>query len=144
MKAKIQLYKLSLRKRLGRQFEQFKKYCYTSIFSSLLVFVLFFVSTSILHIYYLLSFVVVYIIGVSFSFVINKFYIFNLFTPKRLSKLYFQFFIIDFFAFIGNLMLLYILVDFFNIWYLLAQLFIILVGSPILFMGYKNLVFSHK
>ncbi len=137
-------YNLSFKHRVKRQLKNFRRYCYISLCSSGVLFTLLFIFTSLLNIYYILSFIMAFAISATLNFTLNKIYTFNFFNPKRLAKQYYQFFIVSFSAFSVNIILLYILVEFFHSYYLVAQLTIGLVGSPILFIIHRRFVFSHK
>jgi len=141
---KFETYNLSLKERLKKQIKQFKKYCYISVASGVLMFTLLFLFTSLLNIYYLLSLTMAYTITVTGNFILNKIFIFNRFHPESLSKQYSQFFIVSFSGFIGNFIALYVLVSYFKWGYLFAQLLISAVGLPLLFFCYRNLVFSFR
>jgi len=137
-------YNLSFKHRIKRQLKNFRRYCYISLCSSGVLFILLFIFTSLFNIYYILSFTMAFTMSTTLNFILNKIYIFNFFNPKRLTKQYYQFFIVGFSAFSVNIILLYVLVEFFHFYYLVAQLTIGLVGLPILFIIHRRLVFSHK
>jgi len=143
MKHRVEFYRLSLKDRVKRQIDKFKRYCYTSFISASLMFLLLFIFTSTLHIYYLISFVMAFVVSLTLSFVLNKLYTFNSFNPTKITKQYSYFFIVSIVAFIGNFLALYVLVGIVGLWYLLAQLIIGLVGLPILFLSHKRYVFAH-
>lgn len=141
---KVKLYRLRLKGRIKRQIKQFRIYCYTSFISAGLMFFLLFFFTSLLHIYYLLSLIMVYVVTITTSFILNKMYVFKLFNPTKLTKQYHHFFVISIVSFVVNFFALYILVKFIGMWYLLAQLLIGLIGLPILFLSHKKFVFSYS
>jgi len=140
---RVRFYNLSFKSRVKRQLKKFKRYCYISLCSSSVLFILLFIFTSILKIYYLFSFIMAFILSTTLNFTLNKIYIFNFFNPKRLTRQYYEFFIIGFSVFFVNVALLYIFVEFFHFYYLLAQLTIGLIGLPILFLIHKKVVFSY-
>ncbi len=141
---KLETYKISFKDRIKRNLKKFKKYCYISLLSGSLLLVFLFTFTSLLRIYYLLSFIFASIISITLNFLLNRIYNFNNFNPKRLPKLYSEFLVISVASFSLNAILLYILVSIFKIFYLLAQFLIGILGLPILFLVHKKIVFNHR
>ena len=142
-KTKFMTYDLTLKQKLTYHIVSFRKFCYTTIACAVLLYTLFFIFTSLLHVHYILSFVIAYPIAMSFAFMANKIWVFNSFNPKAISRQYVQFFYVYMATFIVNLILLYILVEFAGFWYLLAQLVIGIIITPLVFLVTKIVVFSH-
>lgn len=142
-RGRISIYKPSIKQSVRWHFKYFKVYCYTSIIGAILMFSLLYIFTDVFKIYYIISFTIVYIIVTTNAFLLDRFFVFRLFNPKRMHKQYYRFFIISIVAYIINLTFLYILVHFFDIWYLLAQLIISVVGLPLLYLSHRNMVFSY-
>ncbi|MBU1136178.1 MAG: GtrA family protein [Nanoarchaeota archaeon] len=141
---RVKVYDLTLKQRINLHFKQFKKYCYFAIATTLILLLLLFILKSLFKIHYLISFMIAYFIAASINFILNKYYTFNLFNPKTISRLYYEFSILNAGVFILNLVFLYVLVEFFNIWYFFAQVLISLGFAPVKFFINKKLVFSHR
>jgi|SRR3989344_460625 len=144
MEERIKFYKRNLQYRIKMNLKVFKIYTYTSILGAIIMFLTLFILTSAFRIYYILSFIIAFIISLTVNFILNRVYTFRKFNPKKLSRQYFEFFLVSISAFLANLISLYILVELFHIFYLLSQLIISLIGLPMLYLVNKKLVFSHK
>jgi len=142
-KGKVGVYRPTLKQNISWHFKHFKLYCYTSAIGAILMFSLLYILTDVFKIYYILSFTLAYLLIVTNSFLLNRFFVFRLFNPKRIHRQYLQFFIVNIVAYVTNLIFLYILVHFFGIWYLLAQFLIAVVGLPILYLSHRVMVFNH-
>ena len=142
-KWKIAVYKPTIKQTLNWHFKHFKIYCYTSVIGAVLMFSLLYISTSVLKIHYMLSFTIVYAIVATTSFILSKFLVFRFFSPKRFHKQYCQFFAISLVFYILNLISLFIIVNFFGVWYLLAQFIISVIGLPVVYLIHRKIVFEH-
>ncbi len=139
----IRTYNYNLTERFKRRFKQLRLYCITSVASGALMFLLLFIFTSLIGYHYLISLTISFILTTTASFVFNKIFVFKTFNPKKLTQQYYEFFIVSISVYVVNFIFLFILVDLFNMWYLLAQFLISIVGLPILYMVHRKLVFSH-
>ncbi len=140
---RLEVYRLSFKERIKRRAKQLKRYCYVSSISAAVTFILLFIFVSLLNFYYITAFVIAYLASATLSFFLNKILIFNIFNPKSLQKQYYQFFMVNVLFFLANLVLLYVFVEFFGLWYLLAQVLISLIIVLARFLSYKNYVFNH-
>lgn len=89
---------------------------------------------------HLIAVVAIYIIGVLFSFVANKHWVFN--SPQNGQKQFIQFVVVYLAALILNLILLYILVDIFGFQHELVQLGLIFVIAGFIFLLNRLWVFK--
>ncbi len=100
--------------------------------------------TDILGLWYLLSSVLAFIISFFVSFYLQKFWAFG---DKNKDVLYRQLILclsIALFNLAVNTVLMYVLVDLFGLWYMLAQFFIIGLIATWNFMAYKFFVFNQQ
>ena len=142
-KKDVEYYKPSLKQSVKWYFKHFKVYCYTSFIGGTLMFSLLYIFTSVFKIHYLFSLTLVYIIITINAFLLNRFFVFKLFNPKKIHKQYSQFFIVSLIFYLLNSFFLYVLVEIFGFWYLLAQLIIGVIGFPVTYLTHKHIVFSH-
>ncbi len=138
----VRLYKRSIKARAKQQLEQFKSYLKISLICAGILFILLFLFTSVLRIHYLISFLISFAIAGSFNFFLNRYRTFRGFNPIKLTKLYYKFFVVSSSSFLLNILFLFLLVNFFNIWYLLAQFYIALIGLPIMYFVHKKWTFD--
>ncbi len=141
---KVKTYNIGVKKRVKRHFKEIKHYLFACCINGVIMFVMLYFLTSIFNLHYLISLVFVYILVVTSGFFFNKYWIFNNFNPKRMHKMYSEFFLVSFIGFILNMSLLYLLVDVVGVFYLFAQLIIVIPGFPLVFTLHKNIVFSHR
>jgi len=141
---RFKTYKISIKERIERHFENFKKYCIINLISGFKMLLLLFILTSIFNVFYLLSFLLSSLFSITLDFVLNKKYTFNKFNPKTIYKQYSDFFIVSFSSFIINFILLFIFVEYLHLWYLLSQLLISFILAPLRFLIHQKRTFSHK
>tara|TARA_Y100000310_G_C20375856_1_gene665710 strand:- start:130 stop:582 length:453 start_codon:yes stop_codon:yes gene_type:complete len=142
-KGRIGVYRPSIKQMVKWHFKHFKLYSYTSVIGAVLLFSLLYLLTSVFKIHYILSFTIAYILVTTNAYFLNRLLVFRVFNPKRIHKQYYEFFISSVGAYVLNVFFLYIFVNFLNIWYLLAQAIICIVGLPLLYMAHRHIVFSH-
>jgi putative flippase GtrA len=141
---RVKTYNLGMKKRARRHFKGIKKYIIVCGINGIIMFAILFLLTSVFRLHYLISLILVYMFVVTSGFLFNKYWIFNKFNPKRMHRLYYEFLVVSLIGFIVNMTLLYFLVDMVGVFYLLAQVIIVIPGFPIVFTLHKNIVFSHR
>jgi len=122
--------------------KQFLKFAIVGVINTLINLLVLYVLTEFLGIYYLISAVFAFVVAVTNSFILNKIWTFQEKIGHRAYSRYFKFLIISLTALIFNLLLLYILVEYFNIWYMLAQLIGVVLNLIINFLGNKLWTFK--
>jgi len=95
--------------------------------------------TELLNIHYIISAFFAFVVAVTINFILNKIWTFNENIKEKAIKKYTQFFIISILALVVNLFFLYIFVEYFDMWYMFAQLLAILISLIINFFGNKRL-----
>ena len=144
MKQKLELYRLNLKSRIRNNIKDLKKYCIILNVGLVLMLFLLYLLTSIFNIYYLVSFIIAYIIALSFDFLLVRKFIFNNFNPKSIHAQYLRFIYSDLAFFLINIILLRIFVEKIHLFYLLSQIAISIILFPMKFFWNKSHVFSHK
>jgi len=140
----LETYNLTLKQKVSRQIDSFKRFCYITTVCAVILYSLLFILTSLFNIYYLFSFVIAYAISITLAFILDKKFVFSSFSPKTIRRQYKEFIYVYLISFIVNIIALYVLVEYAGIWYLLSQLIIGITLTPLLFLLVKLFVFSHK
>lgn len=101
-----------------------------------------YVCTDVFHVWYLFSLIIAFVIAFCLSFTLQKFWTFQ---NKGTEQIHFQaasYFVVALLNLGLNVTLLYIFVQFFGVWYLLAQVFISASIAIWSFLVYKFLIFK--
>jgi dolichol-phosphate mannosyltransferase len=118
-----------MKKRKNR-FWQFGEFAIAGTVATVINLGLLYVLTEKAGIYYLASAAIAFLAGVTASFFINERWTFHVFKHPTLE--YEKYIFVNFCILIGNLIILTALVNFFAIWYVLAQ------ALAIMFLGLLN------
>lgn len=121
---------------------QFIKFSVIGFLNTIINLAVLYMLTEFVGIYYLFSAVIAFIVAVTNSFIFNKIWTFNENINYKTKSRYIKFFIISISALLVNLSLLYILVEFFEIWYIQAQIIGIITNLLINFLGNKIWTFN--
>ena len=122
--------------------KQFIKFSIVGVANTIVNLVVLYILTEFFGIYYIFSAVFAFLIAVTNSFLINKVWTFNEKLGHKISSRYPKFIFVSVIALIINLIVLYVLVEFFGIWYILAQIFGISTNLLINFFGNKIWTFQ--
>ena len=90
----------------------------------------------------MLSAIIAFLFAVTNSFLLNKTWTFEEKIGYKTKFKYAQFIFVSITALIVNLILLYVLVEYFNVWYMVAQ--IIGIGSNLLVNFFGNKLWTFK
>ena len=101
-----------------------------------------FISTEFFSIYYIISEIIAFFCALINNYILNKIWTFKEKVKYKVIRKYFQYFSITLIALVVNLIILFILVEFFNMWYILAEIVAILGGFLINFSGSKFWTFN--
>lgn len=121
---------------------QFIKFCIIGVFNTLINLVVLYLFTDIFGFYYMFSAVIAFLVAVTNSFIFNKLWTFE---EKLNHKVYFKsikFIVVSVIALLINLVILYVLVEYFKMWYMAAQLVGIATNLIINFIGNKLWTFQ--
>ena len=122
--------------------KQFFKFGIVGVFNTLINLLVLYILTEFFGVYYLVSAFFAFIIAVTNSFILNKTWTFEEKVGHKVYSRYFKFIVISLIALIFNLILLYVLVEYFKIWYMLAQLIGVILNLIINFLGNKLWAFK--
>lgn len=100
-----------------------------------------FILTDIFLIHYLISASIAFIVSVTFAFVYNRKWTYEVLFGKRHVQ-YAAYLSINTILLFANVFLMYLLVDVFNIYYLLSQLIAILSLGLINFFAHRHITFK--
>lgn len=121
---------------------QFVKFSLVGVINTSINLIVLYALTEYFHIYYIISAVFAFLAAVTNSFLLNKTWTFKENIAYKASLKYFKFIIISVTALLINLIVLYVLVEYFKIWYIYAQLIGIVSNLIINFLGNKLWTFS--
>lgn len=125
----------------GQNMRMFVKYIILAGFATLVDMGLLYSLTEFLYIWYLLSAAISYFIGMLVNYSLNKYLTFK----NRSKRVIPQFGLFVVVASIGlgfNLLILFFLVEFMNLWYMFAKLIAIFIVMFWSFFAHKNLTFK--
>ncbi|MBU5575065.1 MAG: glycosyltransferase family 2 protein [Candidatus Aenigmatarchaeota archaeon] len=122
--------------------KKFVKFCIVGAFGTLLNIAVLYVLTEKLYIFYMISAVFAFVVALTSNFILNKIWTFGEKLSERTLYKYSKFFIISILALFVNLIVLYILVEYFQIWYIFSQVLAILISSIVNFFG--NAIWTFK
>jgi putative flippase GtrA len=100
-----------------------------------------YVLTTVLDLHYLISFIIVFLLGNFIGFCLNKYFTFKTKTKHFLKELW-KYYSVMLTTFGINLMFMYIFVDILKIWYLLSSAIIIAVCTIYNFFMHKKWSFK--
>jgi len=121
---------------------QFFKFCIVGTIGTLVSLSVLYGLTEFLGFYYLVSAVFAFVISLTSNFVLNKFWTFKGRSKDKTLVQYWKFFVVNIVALVVNLFFLYIFVEYFGIWYVLAQFLAICVAMIVNFLGSKFWTFK--
>lgn len=101
-----------------------------------------YILTEYVHLYYLASSVIAFIASIIVSFSMQKFWTFNNQSTENLHKQFSLYFFVVILNLALNTFIVYTLVEWFNVWYLLAQFIAGTVIAVVSFFIYRNFVFK--
>lgn len=122
---------------------QFLRYLIAGGTATAIDFIVLYIFVEFLSIWYILAATFSFIIALTISFFLNKFWTFKN-GDKKISSQMVKFLIVNLIGLGINLIILYILVEFFFLWYLFAKVFATAVAVIWNFLGMRNLVFNNS
>lgn len=120
---------------------QFSTFLFVGLFCTGLNYFLLYFLVSRLYIHYMLSFSIVFLIGNLVGFFLNKKYTFKTSGTSFLNEIW-KYYSVMFSNFLINLILIYILVNYFHVWYLYASLITTIGGIFYNFIMHKKWSFK--
>lgn len=120
---------------------QLIKYAIAGMISTSINLGFFFLATEFLKVWYIIASAFGFFIGLSSSFVLDKFWAFHNWSEQNVVKQYFKFSIVSIIAFSLNLLLLYTLTEYLGIRSIVAQLYSTIIAAITSFAGHRNWAF---
>ncbi len=121
---------------------QFFKFAIVGTINTLISLAVLYVLTDVFKFYYMISAVLAFLVSATNSFILNKLWTFKENLSYHATTKYVKFIIISVTALIFNLSILYVLTEFFHVYYLLSQIIAILFSLWINFFGNKLWTFK--
>lgn len=103
-----------------------------------------YILTDLFHLWYLASGVLAFLVAFVVSFTLQKFWTFNDHSTENVHIQVSIYLIVSLISLLWNTFLLYIFVDVFHIWYLLAQIFAGAIVALSNYFMYKKFVFKNS
>ena len=116
---------------------QFIKFSLVGLVGTFINLFILYTLTEYFQIYYVISALFAFFIAATVNFIFNKIWTFQEKMSKNIGKKYFSFFIVSLTALSVNIFFLYILTEFFRIYYLVSQILAIGIALMINFIGNK-------
>lgn len=116
---------------------EFAKFALVGVINTLIHLAILHILTEYFSVYYILSSLIGFVVAVTNSFILNTYWTFKKDIKSQTGFRYGKFFLVSVFAAITNLILLYIITEFFGIWYILSQVIATGISLVINFIGNK-------
>lgn len=129
-------------RKTNKIFKQLFKFSIIGVLNTLINLAVLYILTEFFGIYYIISAIIAFLFAVTNSFLLNKTWTFNEKLIYKTKSKYVKFLSVTISALIVNLILLYVLVEYFNIYYMIAQIFGVLSNFIINFLGNKLWTFK--
>jgi len=100
--------------------------------------------TEFANVYYIISEIIAFMLSALNNYILNKIWTFKEKIQEQIIKKYFQFTLVCLVSLLFNISILFILVEYFNLWYILAELIAIICSFLINFLGSKLWTFKSK
>lgn len=122
--------------------KEFFKFAFVGFIGTIINLAVLYYFTEFFGVYYIISAVFAFIIAATSNFIVNKVWTFKEKITDRTFRKYFQFFSVSLIALIVNLFFLYILTEFFGIYYIISEIIAIGIALSINFLGNKIWTFN--
>lgn len=100
--------------------------------------------TKVVGVWYILSTSIAFIIAFFVSFTLQKYWTFKMNEFANISNQLIKYFFVGVINLFLNAGLMYVLVDVFHLWYMLAQIIVLAFIGGVSFLVYKFFVFKHR
>jgi len=124
--------------------KQVLKYAIVGALGTVINLSILYLCTDILNIFYILSEIIAFFISVLPNFLINKIWTFRETMGEKIVIKYFEYVIVSLFSLGINLVSLFILVEYFNFWYLFGGIVAIFIGFIFSFIAHNLWTFRKR
>jgi len=114
---------------------QFLKFAIVGAIGTLVNLGLLYIFTEIFNFYYIISEIIAFTVSVINNYLLNKIWTFKEELKQEIVQKYAKYFVISVISLIVNLTILFILVEHFDYWYILAELFAIACSFVVNYLG---------
>lgn len=124
--------------------KQLIKFAFVGAIGTIINLTILYIFTEFFLVYYIISEIFAFIAATINNYILNKFWTFKEKLHEKLIKKYVKYIAISLIALILNISILFILVEYFYLWYIFAELVAIFGAFMINFMGNKLWTFKKK
>jgi len=124
--------------------KQLIKFAFVGAIGTIVNLTILYILTEFFLVYYIISEIFAFIVATINNYILNKFWTFKEKLHEKLIKKYVKYVAISLIALILNICILFILVEYFYLWYILAALLAIFGAFMINFMGNRIWTFNNK
>jgi putative flippase GtrA len=103
-----------------------------------------YILTDIFHLWYLFSTIIAFCLAVTVSYSLQKFWTFKNYSIKNMHLQFSGFFLFALFTLSLNTFLMYLFVDKFGVWYILAQVIINIFTAFLNYIFYSRIIFDEN
>jgi len=130
-------------KRISESFiPQITKFMIVGAIGTIINLSILFIFTEFFNFYYIYSAIIAFFTSVINNYILNKLWTFQEKIQERIISKYIKYTLICLISLIVNLFILFILVEFYGIWYILSELIAIMGSFLVNFIGNKFLTFK--
>jgi putative flippase GtrA len=123
---------------LGRQISlEFIKFAIVGVVNTIIHMTILYILTEYFGVYYILASLIGFLVAVTNSFILNTIWTFNKDIREKAGVRYSKFFITSIIAAGVNMGLLYLITEYFGIWYMLSQIIATGISLILNFIGNK-------
>lgn len=124
--------------------KQLFKFAFVGFIGTIINLTILYTFTEFFHVYYIISEIIAFFVSVINNYILNKIWTFKEEIHKRLIKKYFQYTTICLISLIINICILFTLVEYFNIYYIFAEIMAIFGAFLFNFLGSKIWTFREN
>jgi len=123
---------------------EFSKFAIVGAVGTVVNLSILFLLTDIFKIYYLISEVIAFLISVLNNYILNKIWTFKEEIKEKVVKKFVQYSIVSVISLAVNIIILFVLVEYFSIWYIFAEVIAIAASFLVNYIGNKLWTFREK
>jgi putative flippase GtrA len=134
---------LEEKNKIFEKFRKITKYFFISVIATVTDIIFLYIFTEIINIFYLLSAIFSYIIGMFIAYLGNRKYTFKNNKNKKEIHKFIDFSVISIIGLVLNIILLKIFTEDFGIWYIYSKIIAVILIFFIKYIGHKKIVFNN-
>lgn len=122
--------------------KQFLKYIFVGALGTLVNLCVLYVFTDIFNVWYIISAVIAFLVSVINNYILNKIWTFQEKIQEQIIQKYFKYTFICILSLFVNISILFILVEFYDVWYIFAE--VVAIGGAFLINFLGNNLWTFK